>query len=215
MQLILIRHARPARVHLAGAGADPGLTEDGHRQAALLAQYLVVSEHRPHAVYASPMRRARDTAEPLAKLAGVEVTYEEELAEFDRDNPVYIPNEEYEGDRYQQWQDLLRGYWHGNWFDLAAFRKTVFEAVEGIIAKHQRGSVAVVCHSGVINAYLAETLGTRDPMFFQPDYTSVTRVRVGGNGLRLLTSANETVHLHAQVATLASPEDSALPGGPP
>lgn len=215
MQLILIRHARPARERLAGAGADPGLTEEGHRQATLLARYLVASEHRPDAVYASPMRRARDTAEPLAKLAGVEVTYEEELAEFDRDSSVYIPNEEYEGDRYQQWQDLLRGYWHGHWFDLEAFRKTVFEAVEGIIANHERGSVAVVCHSGVINAYLAEALGTRDSMFFQPDYTSLTRVRAGRNRLRLLTSANETVHLQAQFADVASPDDSAVSGGPP
>jgi probable phosphoglycerate mutase len=53
---------------------------------------------------------------------------------------------------------------------------------------------ALVCHGGVINVILADVLGTDRMMFFQPDYTSVSRLAVHGSSFRLL-SINETAHL--------------------
>ena len=63
MELLLIRHALPIRRELQTGAADPELSEAGHAQAKHLAEYLA-SEHLD-AVYASPMNRARQTAEPL------------------------------------------------------------------------------------------------------------------------------------------------------
>jgi len=52
-----------------------------------------------------------------------------------------------------------------------------------------------VCHGGVINAYLAHVLGLDDLLFFEPAYTSISRVRASRRGHRMLVSANETAHL--------------------
>jgi probable phosphoglycerate mutase len=47
----------------------------------------------------------------------------------------------------------------------------------------------------VINAYLAHVLGVDDVIFFEPGYTSISRVRASRRGHRMLVSANETAHL--------------------
>ena len=70
MELLLIRHGLPLRVERAdGAPADPPLAPEGRAQAERLAAWL--APERIDAVYASPMRRARETAEPLARARGL------------------------------------------------------------------------------------------------------------------------------------------------
>ena len=77
MELILVRHALPQRVDgPQGAGgragpADPELSATGHEQARHLAEYL--AQERIGAVYASPLRRAVQTAQPLAARRSVEI----------------------------------------------------------------------------------------------------------------------------------------------
>ncbi len=64
MELLLIRHALPIRREFVDGPADPDLSLDGHAQAQHLATYLS-SEHLD-AIYASPLRRARQTAAVVA-----------------------------------------------------------------------------------------------------------------------------------------------------
>src|SRR3712207_5965516 len=40
MELLIIRHGLPVRIDDAGGPADPELSEEGHRQAALVARFL-------------------------------------------------------------------------------------------------------------------------------------------------------------------------------
>ncbi len=69
-------------------------------------------------------------------------------------------------------------------------------AVEEIVAAHSGQVVAVVCHGGVINAYLSHVLGIEDPSgFFYPNYTSIHRVVAARSGQRTLLTINETCHL--------------------
>jgi len=70
VELVLVRHALPRRIEDADGPADPGLTEEGHEQARHLADYLAVESI--DALYSSPMRRAVQTAAPLADRLGVE-----------------------------------------------------------------------------------------------------------------------------------------------
>ena len=66
MELILIRHGLPEKVIRSdGGAADPNLSEQGHRQAAQVADYL--KDEQIHRLYSSPMRRAVQTAEPISK----------------------------------------------------------------------------------------------------------------------------------------------------
>lgn len=65
-QVVLVRHAEKA----AEPAADPGLSEAGQRRAEQLAAAL--AHGLPNAIVTSQFRRTRDTAAPVARVAGVE-----------------------------------------------------------------------------------------------------------------------------------------------
>ena len=60
--------------------------------------------------------------------------------------------------------------------------------------RHPSERVAVVCHGGVINAYLSDIISLPGTMWFEPAYTSVSRAMAGGSHKQLV-SLNETPHL--------------------
>ena len=63
------------------------------------------------------------------------------------------------------------------------------------MAGHPGQRVAVVCHGGVINAYTGHVLGVDNPLFFLPEYTSITRVFAASSGERSIHTLNEFAHL--------------------
>ena len=67
-------------------------------------------------------------------------------------------------------------------------------AIEGILARHPEGNVVVVCHGGVINAYVAPLLGVDHEMFFIPENTSLNSVVVEGDRRRV-RFLNDHLHL--------------------
>jgi probable phosphoglycerate mutase len=195
MELLFIRHALPLRVEGFEGPADPELSEAGEHQARHLAEYL--SFERIHAVVASPLRRAVQTAEPVAARQAIDVTISEGIAEYDREASEYIPIEQLKAEGLPGWQDVLAGDVHrAVGIDPEEFRAGVVAAVEEIITTHPGEKVAAVCHGGVINAYMSHILGISDPTgFFYPNYTSIHRVAAARSGERSLLSLNETCHL--------------------
>ncbi len=195
MELLLVRHGLPVRVEDAEGPADPELDGEGRRQAEALAEWLRAEVI--DAVYSSPLRRAHQTASPLADRLGLEVVVDDELAEFDRDAHFYIPVEELKATRDPRWLDLIEGRWgDGGEVDRFTFRRVVAEAVERVVDANPSRVVAIVCHGGVINAYLSHVLGLDEVMFFEPHYTSVSRVLAARTGQRQIRTLNETGHLH-------------------
>ena len=77
------------------------------RQAELLARYL--SSESLDAVYSSPMRRAQQTAAPVAKSLNLDVTLIDGVAEFDRHSEWYVPVEELKAANDPRWHELLSG----------------------------------------------------------------------------------------------------------
>ncbi|CAB4874599.1 unannotated protein [freshwater metagenome] len=194
MELLLIRHALPVRRELEEGVADPELSEAGHAQAAHLADYLASEEL--HAIYASPMQRAQQTAAPLAARLGLAVTLVDGVAEFDRNSSEYVPVEELKATNDPRWQQMLDNTWDGRDETQEEFGRRVFRSIEAIIDNHGGHNVAVVCHGGVINAYLARVLGTAESSgFFYPNYTSIHRVVAARTGQRQIITINETPHL--------------------
>ncbi len=192
MELWLIRHALPLRIDGGDGPADPALAAEGLEQADQLASWW--APHGADALYVSPMRRARETAAPLAAALEVEPTVVEHLKEFDAHLMHYIPIEELRADPVR-WQQAV-----DEWLspeaeaDRQGFRVDVVAAIDAIAADHPEERVAVVCPGGVINAYLSQVLSMPGTMFFEPSYTSVSRVIVK-DGHRLLVSLNEAPHL--------------------
>ena len=108
MELILIRHGLPEKVVTTdGSPADPPLSATGLKQAELVASYL--NDIRLDRLYSSPMRRAHETAVPLAREQGLDIETEQGVAEYDRDAGSYIPVEQLKEENYEQWQNLMKG----------------------------------------------------------------------------------------------------------
>src|SRR2546426_4501510 len=185
MELLLIRHALPERIETRdGSPADPPLSALGRAQAERMARW--VAAEKIAAVYASPMRRARETAEALARAIGAPVAIDAGLVEMDHLSDVYVPLEQLKAEDYPRWQELVQrgGLYAG--VDLAAFRRTVVASVERAIATHPGGRVAVVCHGGVINAWAGHVLGVADPFFLDVAYTGISRFLAASTGHRRL-----------------------------
>ena len=188
----MVRHGLPVRIDEADGPADPELSDEGRTQAVRLADWL--RGDAIDAVYVSPMRRAVQTAEPLADAFGLEAVVDDELAEFDRDAHFYVPIEELKAAGDERYQKIMRGEFDGE-VDPQQFREVVAVAVERIIEAHPGNTVAIVCHGGVINAWASHVLGLPDPIFFEPFYTSVNRFLASSRGHRTLASLNDLGHL--------------------
>ncbi len=192
MELILIRHALPVRREVTEGAADPELSPEGTEQARLLAGYL--SSETIDALYTSPMRRAVQTAEPLASHHGLEPVVVPGVAEWDQHSSEYIPVEELKATNDPRWQEMVKGGWTSEEVP-EDFSRRVVDSLEELVARHRGQRVAVTCHGGVINEYLAHVLGLATRQFFYPNYTSIHRVAASGSGHRSILSINETPHL--------------------
>ena len=199
MELIFVRHGRPEHVQTSdGSPADPPLAEVGHLQAAAVAQWL--KEEPVDHIYSSPMRRAMETAQPIEEALGLSVAIREHLSEFDRNSSSYVPMEILKEVNRRAWERMASGAVSDSTGSMHTWRDSVLGEVEHLIEHHSGQRVVVVCHGGVINAYLAFCLSIdeREFMKFDVDYTSVTRVLASSTGHRSVKSVNETTHFRGQ-----------------
>jgi 2,3-bisphosphoglycerate-dependent phosphoglycerate mutase len=173
------------------------LSERGRAQARALAERC--AELDLAAVYASPIRRARETAEAIAAVADVEVRDEPDVRE------IAIGAIEAEASMTMrarlEWLAMV-AMRDGSWTGIPgtepshAVRARMLRALDTIAARHAGRRVAVVSHAGSINAALGAIMETAHDFVFPLANASVSVIRVGG-GRRLLMSANETAHLVA------------------
>lgn len=195
MQLILVRHALPERVDPTGDGghADPGLTAHGRAQAARLVDAL--AGEPVDALYTSTMRRAVQTAAPLAGARGLTPVTCADLREYDAERSQYVPigqMAEADPDTYAR---MRAGHLPAH-VDAGAFTARVRDAVERVVLAHPgRSSAVVVAHAGVLNAYLAAVLGIERPLPFPLDYVGITRLVCARDGLRKPRTVNEIAHV--------------------
>jgi probable phosphoglycerate mutase len=199
MDLLLVRHAEPVRIgpdESPGEAADPQLTRRGQEQAERLARWLAAEP--VHHVVSSSLRRATETAQPIAAAHGLDVEVVDGLCEWDANSDHYIPVEELRETKDDRWLAMIEGRWEDyGGENPEVFRDRIVPVVEEIVDAHPGETVVAVCHGGVINVYLAALLGLRHHLWFDPAYTSISRVRAARSGPRSLASLNETAHLHA------------------
>ena len=199
-EILLIRHGRSADVVPGSeASEDPPLHEQGVAQAGALAARL--APKRIDAVYASTMARAIQTADALARPRHLEVEQIPELREVFLGDWERGEFRRRAATRDPEW---LRFAESGRW-DLipgcegdVAFRGRVVTSIDRIVSSHPSETVAVVCHGGVINGYLAELYGLESSFFCTIENTSVTVVRSGPHG-RVVVAVNDCHHLYDPV----------------
>ena len=159
-QIVLIRHGQTKAnlEHRWQGQSDWGLTDDGVRQAELLAGELEGID----AVYSSPLSRARVTAGKVAEQGDLEVTEDEGLQEigfgtWESKTVEEILEIDPEGfARLRSGEDFRRGT-TGETFTEVADRME--QAVARIVAAHPGERVAVVSHGGATRAFATRVLG--------------------------------------------------------
>lgn len=197
-ELILARHGETVwNVEKLYRGrTDVNLDEVGIKQAELLGKYL--SNWELEAIYSSPLKRAIDTANIIARYQKIGVQIAEGLIDFD----------------YGKWQSLseqeakrlyptLHNEWHNNPHkvkmpggeSLEDVRRRAIEVVDDVLSKYQ-GSVVLVSHRVVNKVLICSLLGLDNSHFWniKQDVGGITVFNYV-DGRFVLTRHNDTSHL--------------------
>jgi len=175
----LVRHGKPqASWGDHGADPDPGLDDEGHAQAKAAARALLAlpPEERPVRVVSSPLRRCRETAEPLAELLGVDPVIEADVAEIP--TPADLAAEARPG-----W---LRQAFTGEWRDISGDRDYARWAAGVAAACARHPQAAIFSHFVAINAAVGAAVGDARVRQFEPGHAAITTFRIDQGVLQLV-----------------------------
>lgn len=199
--------------------SDDPLTERGRRQAEEIAAHLSGRDDVV-ALYASPYRRAFDTARAIGGALGLEPEPRPALAELDVGDAA--------GYRFEAWVEKFPGEaerfrtegvhysWPGGESGLDLSARTEGE-IEGILRAHggEAGAVVIVSHGGALAWIIAHLLGEPEGewpySYARLDNCSITEAEISANGkgpARFLYT-NEVGHLSPD------PEEEAATGHDP
>ncbi len=192
--LYLIRHgATEANLKrpyvLQGQGIDMPLAELGVKQAQRVAELM--RPLGPTAIYASPLQRARQTAESIAESQPVRIQpdlTEGNVGRWEGRSYEQIEKEDAEAYRLFQLDPARNGYPGGETFGQILSRTAA--AFAQIAASHAGEAVAVVTHQIVCRVYLASLLGLTP--------AQARKLKTANGGVSVVTFENGA----ASVATL-------------
>ncbi|MBS2019876.1 MAG: histidine phosphatase family protein [Deltaproteobacteria bacterium] len=209
-RLMLIRHGATtlsAEDRFAGA-TDVDLSDEGRRQARCLAERL--ASEKVAAVYASPMKRTRETASILATPHELEPILDAGLREIDHGRWEQLTRKEVEAklpDEYASWEeDPFTFAPEGGESGLQVMARAL-PVIRGIVVRHPGQTVAIVSHKATIRLLLCTVLGIdprgyRDRLDQSPaclnvvDFKDTVRAR--------LMTYNDTTHYQDRPRTPAT-----------
>lgn len=157
--IVMVRHGETDwnRDNRFQGHADPPLNEAGRAQALALAGSLDVT---PAALYASPLSRARETAEIVGLELGLEVELDEDLREVDVGSWSGLTRDEV-AERfpagYRRWLEYGHGWEDGETYE--ALGRRVLASVHRIAERHPGERALAVTHGGPIRSVLAAAAG--------------------------------------------------------
>ena len=197
MDLLWVRHGEPERVAPGtGVRADPGAHRARPRAGTAARRLARVRTGRRCAL--EPDAARIETAAPIAKAVGVDIEIVDGLIEYDSNSDHYIPMDELRANKDERFAAMVEGRWDAFGADLPhVFRARIDETVAGVVERFAGKRVVAVCHGGVINVALGSVLGVEQPLWFEPGYTSLSRMLASRTGIRSVASLNELAHLTA------------------
>lgn len=187
-RIIYVRHGKPDFPHdrlYCDDREDPPLTDEGRRQAEAAAQLLASLEPQVDTVYASPLQRARSTAEPIvAALGDPALHLDQELKErpFGEWDGLYfdtIANDYPE--EFKAWKRDPVNFVPRGGEPMLEHRARIIGAVERIVARHPGETVVVVAHVGPIRMCISAALQMPLECYrrLNVDYASLTCIDYG------------------------------------
>ncbi len=190
-----MRHAQTPTTGKTLPGRAPGLhlADRGREQAADVAD-RIARLPRIAAVYASPLERARETAEPIAAACRLPVTPDDGLLECDYGEWTGVSLRELR--RRPEWKTIQRypsGFRFPGGGSFTEMQARVTGALGRLVAAHPGQTVVAVSHADPIKVALAHALGTHLDLFQRIAVfpASVSAIAYGADGPAVL-SVNTT-----------------------
>jgi probable phosphoglycerate mutase len=209
--IVLVRHGRTAlteaRKISGGDGDDPDLSEVGVLDANAVATALGQIGSKGSwqrigpisAIVSSPMKRAQQTAEVIAKHHGLKVTENENLREISFGDWDGLSHEEAQQKDSTLWQS-----WRGSWSvsppngeSLEVFDQRLQLARQQITERHAGKTVVVVAHVMPIRGFLRWAFDAASAAYWRPQVApcSISIIRVWGDETAEVVTVNHTAHL--------------------
>ena len=179
-RLILARHGQARPNSGSDIGRETPLGEIGRRQTELLAD-VISEDGRIDAVYSSPLPRALETVSPLCDRLGLDALVDPRLTEFElgTGSPEQIMLR----------PDLL--IWRpddagSDGETLSEFSARVGRFLDEAVDRHRGERVAVICHTGTIDAAIRWALAIPPANPWQHEFdlpnASITEIEFWPNG---------------------------------
>ncbi len=197
MTLLIIRHGQSEadilKIH--EGRADFSLTDVGEKEADLLSGYI--QQHwNVQKIYASPLRRTQGVAEKLSAATGADITYDDDLMEWNN-GMLAGHGFEYIKTNYPDADSNTAKY---GIEDKESFRKRASGVLHRIIDAHTDAGddccVAIVTHGGMINQFYQELTGAPadSTTFFGTTDTGIHEWKITKDRT-LVVHANLSAHL--------------------
>lgn len=201
--VLLIRHGQSegnAERRFGGHTATP-LSPRGRRQAIATARALKSEELT--AIYSSDLARALETAEPLAKLTGLEVHPTRAFRERSVGVMEGLTFEDAAQQHPEQYAALLRRDFEHVLTGGESYRQLLdraWQKLDEIIEQHKGGNIAVFSHTGTICILALHLMGALDAPDLKPVWISnancaITRFELRDDGFVRVLTINDTRHL--------------------
>jgi broad specificity phosphatase PhoE len=201
--VLLIRHGQSegnAERRFGGHTATP-LSPRGRRQAQATARALYDEELT--AIYSSDLARAVETAEPLAKLTGLEIHPTRAFRERSVGVMEGLTFEDAAQQHPEQYAALLHRDFEHVLTGGESYRQLLdraWQKLDQIIAQHSGGKIAVFSHTGTICILALHLMGALDAPQLKPVWISnancaITRFELRDDGFVRVLTINDTRHL--------------------
>jgi broad specificity phosphatase PhoE len=202
-RILLVRHGQSqgnAERRFGGHSPTP-LSELGVAQAEATA--LALAREGVTAIYSSDLLRAVQTAEPLARAAGLEIKRTRAFRERSVGRMEGLTFEEAAEKHPEEYAALLRRDFEHVLTGGESYRQLLDRAsteLDRAIENDRGGTIAVFSHTGTICILTLHLMGALDAPTLKPVWVScancgVTRFEIQHGGLTRLLRANDTRHL--------------------
>jgi broad specificity phosphatase PhoE len=197
----LIRHGQTDwnKEEIFRGRADVPLNDHGRDEAWALSQYL--EDISADACYSSPLERARETAEIIARPHSLEVEIDDGIIDVDYGEwqgfSAAKVRKNY-AETYQRWLERPHHIKFPGGESLSAVRKRALASLEVICAGHPDGIVFVVAHRVVTKVVMCAVLGLGNAAFWRirQDNCAFNVIEFAENGA-VVRTMNDTCHMAA------------------
>ena len=201
--VLLIRHgqSRGNAEGRFGGHTDTPLSARGRRQAEALAKALVGEKFS--AIYSSDLKRAVQTAEPLARVTRSKLVTSDAFRERSVGVMEGLTFEEAAAQHPEQYAALLHRDFDHVLLGGESYRQTLDRAsrkLDEIIEKHRGGRIAVFTHTGAICILALHLMGALDspelkPVWIATANCGIARFDLRDDGFVRVLALNDTRHL--------------------